>query len=125
MWEAIGAFCGILAGLIALVKFILAEYFKKSKELEETKKFWTEKAINELSDTVAEHQKYMLSLRRAVEDNTKQQSATKNQLIKAHEVWVKYLKAHNERSKKLESKVVTLSNDLMLVTKSGQKKTQD
>jgi DNA repair exonuclease SbcCD ATPase subunit len=121
MWEALAAIAGVLGALVAIVKYLLTAYFKKANELEKTKKYWIGKAISELETAVDDHKKELRVLKAAVEENTMQQTRTRNHLTDTAENWTKYIKTSESRISEIESRVLELGNALIMVTKHDKK----
>lgn len=115
MWEALASIAGVLGAMAAIIRWLLQEYFKKAKELEETKKNLQEKILDELKLTVDEHKKELRILGSKIQVSTTSLNAVdvdlKSVALKLNE----YHQESKQRIEFLESRLVKLSDDLLMV----------
>lgn len=115
MWEALASIAGVLGAMAAIIRWLLQEYFKKAKELEETKKSLQEKVLDELKSTVDEHKKELRILGSKIQVSTTSLNSVdvdlKSVTLKLNE----YHQESKQRIEFLESRLIKLSDDLLMV----------
>lgn len=123
MWEALAGIAGVLGALSAIIRWLLQEYFKKAKELEETKKTLQEKVLQDLNLTVDEHKKELRILGSKLEASTGALKTTDKDLQELALKLNDYYAESKTRLSVFESKLIKLTEDLfMLKGKSDGKK---
>lgn len=123
MWEALAATATVLGALAGIIKWLLGEYFKKAEALEETKKQLTDRSIENLKEIVDEHKKELKTLGTKLKEATTTLQVHNSKLEDFEDTLLDYIEQTKVRIEKLESQIIKLGTDLILIkgAKDGQK----
>lgn len=123
MWEALAATATVLGALAGIIKWLLGEYFKKAEALEETKKQLTDRSIENLKEIVDEHKKELKTLGNKLKEATTTLQVHNSKLEDFEDTLLDYIEQTKVRIEKLESQIIKLGTDLILIkgAKDGQK----
>jgi chromosome segregation ATPase len=123
MWEALAGIAAVLGALAGIIKWLLSEYFKKAEALEETKKQLTDRSIENLKEIVDEHKIELKTLGSKLKDATTTLQSHNSKLDDLEESLIEYIEQTKTRIEKLESQIIKLGTDLILIkgAKDGQK----
>lgn len=123
MWEALAATATVLGALAGIIKWLLGEYFKKAEALEETKKQLTDRSIENLKEIVDEHKKELKTLGAKLKEATTTLQVHNSKLEDFEDTLLDYIEQTKVRIEKLESQIIKLGTDLILIkgAKDGQK----
>lgn len=120
MWEAVAAW-GVAVGTIAGLAALLGKkYFEKELELEQVRKSNVTSVLSELKSTVEDHKRSIINHTGALDKINTSLLRTDSDLKNIREEIKEYSEAVGTRIIAFESKVMRLSEDLIII--KGQKK---
>ena len=120
MWEAVAAW-GVAVGTIAGLAALLGKkYFEKELELEQVRKSNVSNVLADLKTTVEEHKKAINNLLSSLDKTNTSLLNTDADLKNIREEMKEYSESVGARIIAFESKVMRLSEDVILI--KGQKR---
>jgi molecular chaperone GrpE (heat shock protein) len=120
MWEAVAAW-GVAVGTIAGLAALLGKkYFEKELELEDVRKSNVANVLSDLKSTVEDHKKAITNLLSSLDKTNSALLRTDADLKNIRNEMKEYSDAVGTRIIAFESKVMRLSEDLVII--KGQKR---
>lgn len=115
MWQALGGVAALVTAMAGIIKVLVDRYFKQATELEELKKNYGAKMLEDLKSTVTEHKKELKILGEKIEKNTSAQMMGDRKLQVLTEDLRKYALESEEKFEKFQSEIVKLGKEVFMV----------
>ena len=115
MWEAVFAIAGLMGTLAGLIRWLLVKYFDKQEELEALKKRFADTAIDNLKETVEEHKKELRILKVSLDRSADSIDRSDKQIKTMTEDLRSYVSESHIRMQHIESQILKLGNELIMI----------